>query len=186
MSNAETTILELSSPLAAHGTEYTELTFRQPIGSDVMKLGLPMSIKSGNGLKVGKTTMSIDAVVIAEYVSRLASIPTSSVKLMSVKDLMRAQELVVSPFGEGDSDDVSGLDIREPNGADFIELGNPFDFSTGADGSDVLMNCAVVGRYIARLAKIPFGDVEAMSAAKFMRALGEVLDFFGDTETKTP
>lgn len=91
--------MKLIKPILAHGEEVAELTFREPVPEDVMQIGSPqLLIPSADGESVG---IEIRAKVVGQYISRLASIPMSSVKAMSMSDFNRAQGVVMGFFGTG-------------------------------------------------------------------------------------
>lgn len=95
MSGAVT--VPLTRPITAHGEELSALTFREPVPEDLMQIGSPvLLIPSADG------DMGIDVrpKVIAQYISRLASIPPSSVKSMCVADFMVCQGALL-PFLQG-------------------------------------------------------------------------------------
>lgn len=94
--------VKLSKPLTAHGEEVTEITLRQPIADDVMQIGVPqLLIPSADGESVG---IEVRAKLIGQYITRLGSIPPSSVKQMALGDFQRCQAVVMSFFAEGDGE----------------------------------------------------------------------------------
>jgi hypothetical protein len=87
--------IKLSKPLMAHGVEVSTLTFREPTPKDLMQLGFPsLIVPSADG---GVSGIEVRAKVIGAYISRLASIPPSSVEAMSVSDFIAAQSEIL-PF----------------------------------------------------------------------------------------
>lgn len=87
----------LTKPITAHGEEVTELTFREPVPEDLMQIGSPvLMIPSADG------DMGIDVrpKIIGLYIARLAGIPPSSVKAMSITDFMVCQGALL-PFLQG-------------------------------------------------------------------------------------
>lgn len=72
--------IQLSKPVRAHGEDVHVLELREPTGKDVRELGFPYTTTGDAGVK-------LDAAVVAKYVSRLASIPMSSVDNMTPADL---------------------------------------------------------------------------------------------------
>ena len=91
--------LKLSKPVTAHGEEVSEITLRAPVPEDIMKIGTPtLLIPSSDGESVG---IEIRAKLIGQYVSRLAGIPLSSVKALSVGDFLQCQGAVMGFFGNG-------------------------------------------------------------------------------------
>ena len=72
--------IKLSKPVRAHGEDIHVLELREPTGKDVRELGFPYTASGDAGVKM-------DAGVIAKYISRLASVPPSSVDEMQPSDL---------------------------------------------------------------------------------------------------
>lgn len=83
--------IQLATPIRAHGEDLHVLELREPTGKDVRELGFPYVTTGDAGIK-------LDAGVIAKYVSRLASIPLSSVDNMSPADLNSISWEVASFF----------------------------------------------------------------------------------------
>ena len=98
MNNDELTIV-LGKPVTAHGEEIDHITLRAPTTADLIELGQPMRLIPGDGM----TDPAIDVrmKVVANYVARLATIPLSSVKAMSLSDFGKATQAVLGFFGEG-------------------------------------------------------------------------------------
>ena len=69
-----------------------EIELREPTTADVMACGYPMSIGDG--------TATPKADVIGALIARLASIPPSSVKQMSLPDFSKAMTEILGFFGE--------------------------------------------------------------------------------------
>ena len=101
MSDQELTI-PLSAPVMAHGEEITCLVLRQPTTADLIELGQPMRLLPGTGME--DAAVEVRMGVVAHYVARLASIPLSSVKSLSLGDFGRATQAVLGFFGEDGSD----------------------------------------------------------------------------------
>lgn len=101
MSTQELTI-PLSAPVMAHGEEIDCLVLRQPTTADLIDLGQPMRLLPGNGME--DPAVEVRMNVVANYVSRLAAIPLSSVKALSLGDFGRATQAVLGFFGEGEAD----------------------------------------------------------------------------------
>lgn len=95
---SEKNTLVLSNPINAHDEEVTELLFREPNGGDIIAIGMPMTFVSKPG--GGDTTVKVDGAAMGEYISRLAGIPLSSVKMLSAADTMGAVGLVMDFFGD--------------------------------------------------------------------------------------
>lgn len=91
------TTVKLGKPIQAHGETLTELTLREPTVADVAELGYPFAVvqgSSGGGIEMKPG-------VVLKYASRLAAVPPSSLQGISIPDLMRIQEVVMSFFGDG-------------------------------------------------------------------------------------
>lgn len=89
----------LSKAIQAHGEELSTLTLREPTPDDVMQIGSPsLLIPSADGESVG---IEIRAKVIGAYISRLAAVPLSSVKHMTIGDFNRCQGVIMGFFGDG-------------------------------------------------------------------------------------
>lgn len=87
----------LSKPVTAHGEELSVLTLREPVPEDLMQLGSPMlMIPSADG----DLGLDVRPKVVAAYISRLAGIPMSSVKALSIADFMACQGALL-PFLQG-------------------------------------------------------------------------------------
>jgi hypothetical protein len=87
---------KLSKPIAANGEQVSELEMREPKGGDFIDLGMPMSFSADGSTELKMKT-------IAQYVSRLAGIPPSSVAEIHPKDLMLLAIEVAAFFGEPES-----------------------------------------------------------------------------------
>lgn len=91
--------VKLSKPITAHGEEVTQITLREPTAEDVMQVGSPqLLIPSADGESVG---IEIRGKVIGQYISRLGSIPLSSVKSLPIGDFTRCQGEIMNFFGGG-------------------------------------------------------------------------------------
>lgn len=100
MNHDDLTII-LSRPVTAHGEEIDRLTLRQPTTADLIELGQPMRLLPGNGME--EPAIEVRMNVVAHYVARLAAIPLSSVKTLSLGDFGRATQAVLGFFGEDGS-----------------------------------------------------------------------------------
>ena len=91
--------VKLSRPIQAHGEEVSEITLREPTADDVMQIGSPqLLVPSADGESAG---VEIRAKVIGQYITRLASIPPSSVKALPIVDFMQCQQVIMGFFGGG-------------------------------------------------------------------------------------
>ena len=89
----------LASPITAHGDEVDQICLRPPTTVDLIDLGQPMRLLPGNGLD--EAAIEVRMNVVAHYVARLAAIPLSSVKALSLTDFGKATQAVLGFFGEG-------------------------------------------------------------------------------------
>ena len=92
-------IIILSIPINAHGEEVGQISLRPPTTADLIDLGQPMRLLPGNGLD--EAAIEVRMNVVAHYVARLAAIPLSSVKALSLSDFGKATQAVLGFFGEG-------------------------------------------------------------------------------------
>jgi len=95
----------LSKPIKANGEEVSVLELREPEGKDLIEIGMPMSFDAE-----GQTELKMK--VIAKYISRLASIPPTSVYAISPQDLLEIAMEIVGFFGEPGS---TSEPVPEPN-----------------------------------------------------------------------
>ncbi|QCO04177.1 phage tail assembly protein [Azospirillum argentinense] len=84
----------LKKPIQAHDDEVKTLTFREPNGDDIMTCGYPLQM-SGDG------SFTPLANVCGKYISRLGSIPASSVKTLSAPDFQACMMLIIPFFTDG-------------------------------------------------------------------------------------
>lgn len=84
--------IPLSKPIEAHGKEIDSLTLREPTAEDVMVCGYPLTIGDGEATP--------NAAVIGKLIARLAGVPPSTVKAMSMPDFNAAMGVVLSFFGD--------------------------------------------------------------------------------------
>ena len=89
--------ISLSKPITAHGAEISELTLREPNAGDVMECGYPLGVAEGLAIP--------QAATIGRFIARLAGIPPSSVKQLSMGDYNTAVGVVLGFFGASDSPD---------------------------------------------------------------------------------
>jgi hypothetical protein len=91
----DTVKFPLTKPIKAHGENaVTSLNLRMPSGEDLIEIGCaPFSIDN-------QEKTHIDFAATAKYISRLAEIPLSSVKMMSPRDIMSAFGVIAGFFGD--------------------------------------------------------------------------------------
>ena len=98
-------MIVLSTPITAHGEEVDQITLRQPTTADLIDLGQPMRLLPGNGLD--EAAIEVRMNVVANYVARLAAIPLSSVKALSLSDFGKATQAVLGFFGDGKAQEAT-------------------------------------------------------------------------------
>ena len=85
------------------------------------------------------------------------------------------QELQLTKPVRAHGETISVLEFEEPTGKDVRELGFPYKM----DGDQaILLNAAIVTKYITRLAKVPPSAVDEMSPADLNKASWLVAGFF--------
>lgn len=98
------TVFKLSKPVMAHGQEITELTLREPTVTDTMDLGMPYVVDiSGD-----EAAIAFKPTVLAKYVTRLATVPMSTIKALPISDWMALQGVVQGFFGQSGGAASSG------------------------------------------------------------------------------
>ena len=98
-------IITLVKPITAHGEEIDHITLRVPTTADLIELGQPMRLIPGDG--TSDAAIDVRMNVVANYVARLATIPLSSVKAMSLADFGKATQAVLGFFGEGETAELA-------------------------------------------------------------------------------
>lgn len=93
--------LKLTKPITAYDTEISELTFREPTTKDTIEIGLPTLIVVGEDESTG---VEVRQKVVAKYIMKLAAIPKNSVESLALEDFRACTKVVMSFFGEGDSE----------------------------------------------------------------------------------
>ena len=96
----DSTIIELSTPITAHGEQIERLTLRKPQTADMIDLGHPQ-----RPVVIAGQEMAFDVRmnVVASYIARLGAIPMSSVRALSMQDFGKATQVVLGFFGEEDA-----------------------------------------------------------------------------------
>jgi len=88
------TTVALKKPITAHGEDVTVLTFKEPTGQEIIECGYPMRIADGGVIP--------ETGSIAKYISKLASVPPSSVRQLGPDDFNACMSAVLGFFGEGE------------------------------------------------------------------------------------
>lgn len=86
----------LSKPIKAHGEDVHVLEMREPTYDEIEALGIPFSYTSSG-------EMSLNTASALKYIPVLASIPRSSAKQMTPKDVFTAGMTVISFFTDSES-----------------------------------------------------------------------------------
>lgn len=86
--------LQLAKPITAHGADVSALTLREPNAGDVMECGYPLGMEGELAIP--------QAGPIGRLIGRLAGIPPSSVKQLSMPDYNAAMGAVLGFFGASD------------------------------------------------------------------------------------
>lgn len=89
--------VELSKPIAVEGDQVSSLELRDPTVEDVMEIGYPFLVMEGGD---DGTAVQLRPKTIMKYVSRLAAVPPSSLKTISLGDLSKLQTVVMGFFGD--------------------------------------------------------------------------------------
>lgn len=84
--------LTLTQPIKHGEEEIQTLDLREPTAGDVMECGYPLTIGDGEATP--------NAAVIGKLIARLAGIPPSCVKQLSVHDFQACLGVVLGFFGE--------------------------------------------------------------------------------------
>ncbi|CAM5771998.1 hypothetical protein LMIY3S_03696 [Labrys miyagiensis] len=84
----------LSKPVMAHGDMVKQLVFREPTGADIIAVGNPVQFDPLSS----PPRIQIDDARMAAMLSRLATVPSSTIAAMSPKDLINAGWLLTNFF----------------------------------------------------------------------------------------
>jgi len=88
--------VKLSKAITVAGEQVSELELREPTVDDVSDLGYPfLLLQSDNG-----TAVDMRPKTVLKYVSRLAAVPPSSLKKLTLADLSTLQTEIMGFFGE--------------------------------------------------------------------------------------
>lgn len=85
--------LSLTKPIEANGATIASLIFREPTGGDLAECGMPVSFE----LIGSEPQMAIDPKAMTAVLARLASVPPSSIRLLTAGD-WTAAAYMVAPF----------------------------------------------------------------------------------------
>lgn len=90
------TIIKLKKLVTAHGEQIDEIELREPTSEDVMELGYPYLVYSGDA----GAGFELRPKVVANYVVRLGKVPLPTVKALAIADLQACQAVVLGFFGQ--------------------------------------------------------------------------------------
>jgi hypothetical protein len=85
--------ISLTKPIHAYGEDLSELTFREPSGGDIAAAGMPVRFD----LSKAEPDIEFNATEMTAMLSRLASVPPSSIALLTAGDWISAA-YAVAPF----------------------------------------------------------------------------------------
>ncbi len=93
--------IKLSKPVQSEGAEISDLTIREPNGEDITVCGYPFRVYLSSDTDVDakkEQEAKIDTVVLTKIAARLANVPPSTIKRLSVKDYQKVVDTVMSFF----------------------------------------------------------------------------------------
>lgn len=97
--------IELSTPVMSEGAEIKSLEFREPIGEDIVA-GYPVRIIMGSAtdpdVAVGEQKYDVNVTVATKLAARLASVPPSTIKRLSLADYQAAIGVIIGFFGQSE------------------------------------------------------------------------------------
>jgi len=91
-------IIELKTPITAHGELRSQIEMRDPTPADVELCGYPIKGLAGGG-------GGPDPTAISALIARLGNIPPSSVKALSMRDWNSCMAGLMRFFGEPEEED---------------------------------------------------------------------------------
>jgi hypothetical protein len=93
--NPKEIVIELNTPVQAHGETIKKLTFRRPTGADLIAVGDDPIVFLGNRYKPNPSVM-------AEMMTILAAVPMSTIKQLESEDFVTCEWALVRFFVPGD------------------------------------------------------------------------------------
>ncbi len=99
--------IKLSKPVTSEGVEIDSLDIREPIGEDVIACGYPFRVYVGSSTDVdkadkGEQEVKVDSTVMGKLAARLADVPPSTIKRLSISDFQTVVGVVMGFFGQSD------------------------------------------------------------------------------------
>lgn len=90
-------VIDLVTPVQAHGEEIKQLKFRRPTGGDIMALG------DGYPININWTTGQVtpNPKVMGEIMSQLASVPPSTIRSLDAEDWSTCAHALMGFFPPG-------------------------------------------------------------------------------------
>lgn len=88
--------VQLSKPIKVGDESFSVLDLREPTVDDVSELGYPYLLLTGDA----GAAIQLQPKIILKYVARLAAIPPSSVKKVTISDLYDLQTVIMGFFGK--------------------------------------------------------------------------------------
>lgn len=90
-------VIDLTTPVQAHGETIKQLRFRRPTGGDIMSLG------EGYPININWTTGQVtpNPKVMGEMMSTLASVPPSTIKALDAEDWSTCAHALMGFFPPG-------------------------------------------------------------------------------------
>ncbi|MBQ9236113.1 MAG: phage tail assembly protein [Alphaproteobacteria bacterium] len=94
--------IDLTKPVKSEGGEISTLELREPIAEDIIACGYPFRLYVGSATNVDNADqqeMKIDTVVLSHLAARLANVPVSTIKRLTVSDFQKVVDAVSDFFG---------------------------------------------------------------------------------------
>lgn len=89
-------IVKLSKQITVGGVDQDSIELREPTIDDVVEIGYPfLIVQTDNG-----SAIQLQPKAVIKYASRLAGIPPSALKTLSLSDLSELQTAVMGFFGD--------------------------------------------------------------------------------------
>jgi hypothetical protein len=93
--------IELTKPIESEGQEIHCLEFREPTCDDIIVCGYPFILSVGSATdadSVGEQNLKFDTSAIAKIASRLAGVPKSTIKKLSITDFQKVVDTISGFF----------------------------------------------------------------------------------------
>lgn len=96
MKTEKTIEIKLGTPITAHGEQVEVLKMRAPTTGDLIDLGPPILVVTST--RGGSSGIEVRQDVLANYICKLAAIPMSAVRSLSMSDFSLASAEVMRFF----------------------------------------------------------------------------------------